>query len=262
MSSYKTILSDVSERHAHIVLNRPDVRNALNDEMISELKSVLSDIKSDNSIKTVSVTGAGSAFCSGADIGHMQKLQSNSYQENYQDSYNLAELFYALYQMPQPTIAIVNGPALAGGCGLATVCDFVIADPGAKFGYPEVKIGFVAAIVSGHLIRQVGERFARELLLSGRIIDAEQALEIGLINKICDKTEMHACKQKLINELHNNSQNAMKSTKELLAKFQYSPLEKDLHRLAEWNASVRKTEDFKEGISSFMEKRKPNWIIR
>jgi len=260
MSFDETIIVKFNDNHADIILNRPEVRNALNVQMVMELKRVLTELEKNSDIKTIALTGAGTVFCSGADINSMMKLQTNSFDENLTDSLNLGGLFSQLYHFPKPTIAIVNGPALAGGCGLATLCDFVLADSDAIFGYPEVRIGFVAAIVSSYLIRQVGERFARELLLTGRTVSAEYALKIGLINDIVTKTDMQNQKQKLINDIQKNSMNAMRLTKELLAHFKFNPSVEDVTDLADLNARVRETDDFKEGVKAFIEKRKPNWV--
>lgn len=259
MSDYKTIIIKKADNHADICLNRPDVRNALNTLMVNEIKNVFDTLVNDASIKTISLSGSEKAFCSGADIGHMKSLRSNSYDENLADSRNLAEMFSRIYHCPKPTIAIVEGPALAGGCGLASVCDFVFAGEKALFGYPEVKIGFVAAIVSGYLIRQVGERNARDLMLTGRIVNAADAKNMGLINKICDSSSLKKEATGLIQKLQQNSATAMKISKDILANFKGDKVSANLEYLAELNARIRETSAFMEGVNAFIEKRKPNW---
>lgn len=260
MSDYKTIIVRAENNHADIRLNRPDVRNALNTFMVNEIKSVFDKLEKDVSIKTIAISGSGKAFCSGADIGHMKSLRSNSFDENLADSRNLAEMFSRIYHCPKPTVAIVDGPALAGGCGLASVCDFVLASEKAIFGYPEVKIGFVAAIVSGYLIRQVGERNARDLMLTGRIISAEDAKRMGLINRVCDSSSLEKEATDLIQKLQQNSVAAMKISKDILANFKGHKISENLEYLAELNARIRETPEFMEGVNAFIEKRKPNWI--
>ncbi len=156
---------------------------------------------------------------------------------------------------------MVNGPAIAGGCGLATVCDFVFADKNAKFGYPEVKIGFIAAMVSVFLLRQIGERKTRQLLLSGKIISASEAVEFGLINRAGEWDEVVDEHRRLIHTLQNNSAQAIKATKSMIANFTYADVENELKRMASLNADFRKKDDFNEGISAFLEKRKPKWVI-
>ncbi len=260
MSDYRTIIVRVEDNHADIRLNRPEVRNALNTFMVNEIKSAFDALEKDASIKTITISGSGKAFCSGADIGHMKNLRSNSFDENLADSRNLAEMFSRIYHCPKPTVAVVDGPALAGGCGLASVCDFVLASEKAIFGYPEVKIGFVAAIVSGYLIRQIGERNARDLMLTGRIVSAQDAKNMGLINIVCDCSSLKKESTDLVQKLQQNSAMAMKISKEVLANFNGHKISEDLENLAELNAHIRETPEFKEGVNAFIEKRKPNWI--
>ena len=161
-----------------ITLNRPEKRNALNPELVAQLKDKLKEIKDDADVKVLIITGEGKSFCSGADLEYLNSIKDFSSIENEKDSESLAKLFLDIYNFPIPTVAAVNGAAIAGGCGLANVCDFIIADKNnAKFGYSEVKIGFVPAIVSIFLIKKIGEGKARQLLLTGDIVDADKAKE-------------------------------------------------------------------------------------
>ena len=259
--TYKTLLLEPEELHLTIRLNRPEKRNALNDTLVKELKDIIRKVSGEENIRSVTITGEGSAFCSGADLEYLKQIREYGSEKNLNDSLNLAELFYDIYSCPKPTIALVNGPAIAGGCGLATVCDFVFADKNAKFGYPEVKIGFIAAMVSVFLLRQIGERKTRQLLLSGKIISASEAVEFGLINRAGEWDEVIDEHRRLIHTLQNNSAQAIKATKSMIANFTYADVENELKRMASLNADFRKTDDFNEGISAFLEKRKPKWVI-
>lgn len=255
MKKYQYLLLRQDKTHLEITLNRAEKRNALNDGLVSELKEVFLDYKAQSKIKTVSLKGQGKAFCSGADLTHLKRMRSFNREENLRDSLSLAELYLQIYRYPKPTIAVVEGPALAGGSGLAAVCDFVLATSAATFGYPEVRIGFIAALVSAFLKRQTGERIARELLLTGKIISAEEAKKYGLVNGVYAVDSIAGAESELIQQLQKNSAFAMESTKKLFA----AQIEEEIHQLAELNAAFRESDDFLEGISSFIEKRKPKW---
>src|SRR5271163_106835 len=180
---YTTIQLAIDSGVATITLNRPEKRNAISYELIEDLLAALDEVASSPALVLI-LTGAGKAFCSGMDLDNLKELTRRSPEQNLKDSETMVSLFRSLYDFSKPTIAAVNGAAIAGGCGLATLCDFTLAVPEAKFGYTEVRIGFVPAIVSTFLLRQVGEKQARDLLLTGRIIGAEEAARMGLINEI------------------------------------------------------------------------------
>src|SRR5437016_7716303 len=180
---YSTLLLDISGAVATITLNRPDKRNAISATMMAELQTALDDIEKSHA-RVAILTGAGTAFCSGMDLEMLAAIATQSPSENQEDSRRMAKMFRRIWSFPKPMIAAVNGHALAGGCGIATLCDFTIAVPEAKFGYTEVKIGFLPAIVSVFLTRQIGEKKARDLLLTGRIIEAEEAKQFGLVSEI------------------------------------------------------------------------------
>src|SRR5215813_15352479 len=183
--TYSTIQLDYESSIATLTLNRPDKRNAISFELIDDLLRGVEEIERSRA-QVLILTGAGKAFCSGMDLENLRALTGRSPEQNRQDSETMARLFRTLYDFPKPTIAAVNGAAIAGGTGIATLCDFTLAVPEAKFGYTEVRIGFVPAIVSNFLVRQVGEKHARDLLLTGRIFGADEALRLGLINEIVD----------------------------------------------------------------------------
>lgn len=258
----KTVLLKRDKGVLSITLNRPNKKNALNDQLISDLKRAFNFAKDNDLINTVVLSGAGDSFCSGADLSYLISLRGNNYKDNFNDSKSLSELFLLIFKFPKPVIAKVIGAALAGGCGLASVCDFVIADEKSRFGYPEVKVGFVAAIVSVFLIKQIGERKARELLLTGRILSGKEAYDFGLINRAVPNNKIDEAVKSLTKELNFNSPKAMEVTKEIFSSFQYLKNDNEIDRLAKINAKFRQTEDFSEGINAFLEKRKPNWVTK
>jgi methylglutaconyl-CoA hydratase len=237
-----------------IKLNRPEKHNALHPDLVKELKEKLNAAEQDKSVRIVIITGEGKSFCAGADLSYLNDLRDYSSLENEEDSASLAGLFLKIYNFPKPTIAAVNGAAIAGGCGLASVCDIIVADrQHAKFGYSEVKIGFIPAIVSIFLIRKIGEGRARQLLLTGEIIDAEKAFQMGLANYVSDN--VHGFSADLANELIKNSDFSMQFTKKMISNISLLPVEKAVEYCIELNAISRTSEDFKNGLLSFLNKK-------
>jgi methylglutaconyl-CoA hydratase len=255
---YKTIHLARDASVATITLNRPDKRNAISYELIEELLAALDEVAKSSALVLI-LTGAGKAFCSGMDLENLKALAGRSPEQSLKDSEIMARLFRSLYDFRRPTIAAVNGPAIAGGCGLATLCDFTLAVPDAKFGYTEVRIGFVPAIVSTFLLRQVGEKHARDLLLTGRIVGAEEAHRIGLVNEIVSAEKLIERARELASQLMENSPASLVSTKRLLSAHARAQLDAQIESAVRENAAIRATSDFREGISSFLEKRKPHW---
>jgi methylglutaconyl-CoA hydratase len=256
--AYTTIQLAIDSGVATVTLNRPDRRNAISYELIEDLLAALGEIAK-SSAQILILTGAGKAFCSGMDLENLKALSGRSPEQSLQDSETMARLFRSLYDFPKPTIAAVNGAAIAGGCGLATLCDFTLAVPEAKFGYTEVRIGFVPAIVSTFLLRQIGEKHARDLLLTGRIIDADEAYRMGLINEVVAADKVMPRARELAGQLMENSPASLTSTKRLLSDHARHELDAQIQAAVRENAAIRSTHDFKEGISSFLEKRKPQW---
>jgi methylglutaconyl-CoA hydratase len=256
--NYRTIQLGSEAQVATITLNRPDKRNAISYELIDELLAALGEIAGSSALVLI-LTGAGKAFCSGMDLENLKELLGRSPEQNLKDSETMARLFRSLYDFPKPTIAAVNGAALAGGCGLATLCDFTLAVPEAKFGYTEARIGFVPAIVSTFLLRQVGEKHARNLLLTGRIISTDEAYRLGMVNEIVAAERLLDRARELAAQLIENSPVSLASTKRLLSELARRDLDAQLELAIKENAAVRATHDFREGISSFLEKRKPRW---
>jgi len=243
---------------AIITLNRPEKRNAISFQLVEELLAALDEIERSTSA-TVIMTGAGKAFCAGMDLDELKTLTGRTHEENLKDSARMAKLFRRLYDFPLPTIAAVNGAAIAGGTGLATMCDFTLAVPEAKFGYTEVRIGFVPAIVSSILVWQVGHKIARDLLLTGRIFGAAEAHRFGLVNEIVAPEVLITRARELAGQLAENSPSSLRSTKSLINGFIGEQLDRQISEAIEENARIRTTADFREGVSSFLEKRKPVW---
>ena len=242
-----------------ITLNRPEKRNALNAVMIEELQHALEAAADDAPCGVVLLTGAGNAFCAGMDLAYLEELNDKTPEEHRADTEQIARLLRTLYDLPKPTIAAVNGAAVAGGMGLATVCDFTLAVPEAKFGYTEVRIGFIPAIVSVFLREQIGDKRARDLLLTGRIIEARKASELGLVTRVVPANELMPEARALAAELLRNSPQAMWATKRLLSDHTRARLDSEIEAAIAANVEARATEDFKEGLRAFLEKRKPRW---
>jgi methylglutaconyl-CoA hydratase len=256
--NYKTIQLSYDSGVATITLNRPDKRNAISFELIDDLLRALEEVETSEAIVLI-LTGAGKAFCSGMDLENLNTLIGRSPVQNLKDSETMVRLFRSLYEFPKVTIAAVNGAAIAGGTGLALLCDFTLAVPEAKFGYTEVRIGFVPAIVSTFLLRQVSEKQARDLLLTGRIFGAEEAARMGLISKIVAPENLIARSRELAALLIENSPASLRATKKLLTDHGRAELDAQIDDAVRENAAIRTTADFREGIASFLEKRKPVW---
>jgi methylglutaconyl-CoA hydratase len=258
---YSTLLLEFSGEVARITLNRPDKRNAINPQMMCDLQTALDTIEKSHS-RVVILTGAGKCFCAGMDLDMLQTISKQSPAENQEDSRRIAKLLRRIWSFPRPLIAAVNGAAYAGGCGIATLCDFTLAVPEAKFGYTEVKIGFLPAIVSVFLTRQIGEKRSRDLLLTGRIIDAAQAKDYGLVTDVVPTDSLMDHANALADELMAASPSSLTRAKHLLTSSAAAGIDHDLERAILENARIRCTQDFKEGVASFLEKRKPIWRER
>jgi len=255
---YQTLLLDIAGDVATITLNRPEKRNAISAKMICELQTALDEIEKSHARVGV-LTAAGKAFCAGMDLEMLAAIAEHSPAENQEDSRRMAKMFRRIWSFSKPLIAAVNGAALAGGCAIATLCDFTLAVPDSKFGYTEVKIGFLPAIVSAFLTRQIGEKRSRDLLLTGRLVSAAEAKEIGLINEIVAAENLMNRTHELALDLIAASPSSLMRAKRLLTSAAAPSLDADLERAVMENARIRCTPDFKEGLASFLEKRKPVW---
>jgi methylglutaconyl-CoA hydratase len=254
------VIYSTMERVCYITLNRPEKRNALSRELVTDLKEAFARAEGDATVKVIVLKANGESFCAGADLAYLQQLQKFSFEENIADSNHLKELFLQIYQLKKVVVAQVQGHALAGGCGLATVCDFVLAVPEAKFGYTEVKIGFIPAIVLVFLIRKIGEQRAKQLLLSGEMVQDNEAIRMGLANRIVSKDKLETTVLDFVQQLiKNNSAQSMQLTKQMISEVQSMSLSQALDYAAEMNAKARASEDCKNGIAAFLEKREIKW---
>jgi len=257
---FKYILYANTNRKAIITLNRPDKRNAFNFELVAELKLAFEQANNDDAIKVIILKANGKVFSAGADLQYIEQLQKNTFEENLADSNHLKELFELIYSLPKLVIVQIEGHAIAGGCGLATVCDFSFVVPEAKFGYTEVKIGFIPAIVKVFLLRKIGEGKARELLLTGKLIEAAEAKEYGLINFIENKDVITTAVEKFADKIINDvSAQSIALTKQMIAEVQSMDLGQGLNYAAKMNAQARATDDCAKGIGAFLNKQKINW---
>lgn len=254
MSEYQKILFAVDNGIARVTLNRPDKRNALNDEVIDELRDAMRRTSADENVRVVLLTGAGKDFCSGADLAALQKISQATVMENISDARNFAELFVAMRRHPRPIIAAVRGRALAGGCGLSTACDLILAETSAQFGYPEVNIGFIPAMVMAVLRRSVSEKRAFELITRGEIISSQTALEIGLINRVFADEAFEEEVDNYVKQLAAKSASAVSLSKNLLYHMDAQSFESALEAGVQLNAITRMTEDCRRGVERFLKK--------
>lgn len=258
MSRFNDIAVQSANGVKTITLNRPEKRNALTRGLIDELTTALHEAECCD-CGVVILTGAGQAFCAGLDVEH---LESGAPELPRQDSENMAHVLRTLYEFPKPVIAAVNGAAIAVGMSLATIPDFTLAAPEAKFGYNEVRVGFVPAIEASFLLRQVGEKRTRELLLTGRLLKAQEALQLGLVTHIVAAPELMQSAQALACGLLHNSPQAMQATKTLLAKHARRRLDDEIEDAIVANAEQGATADFVEGVRAFKQHRKAEWPSR
>lgn len=254
MPEYQKILYSVEQAVARITLNRPDKRNALDDQIINEMKHALDEAARDASVRVVVVSGAGKDFCSGADLAALRRISEASVTENVADARNFAEMFVAMRRHPRPIIATVRGRALAGGCGVATACDLILASESAQFGYPEVNIGFIPAMVMVILRRNLSEKRAFELITRGEVMGAGAALQIGLINRVFADDEFDAQVETYVNQLAAKSASAVSLAKNLLYHMDAMSFESALEAGVQLNAITRMTEDCKRGVERFLKR--------
>ncbi len=237
-----------------VTLNRPDKRNALNDELIAALKDALREADADESLRAIVIRGSGKDFCSGADLSALQRIATASYEDNIEDARSLAELFALIRSVRVTVIAAVHGRALAGGCGLALGCDLVVAGESARFGFPEVKIGFVPAMVAAILRRNLGEKKSFELLTQGFEFTAAEALQFGLINRIVPDDELAAAVMDFANVYTKVSGSAVAMTKRLLYDIDADTYQTAIEKGVTVNATARMTDDCQKGIAKFLQK--------
>jgi methylglutaconyl-CoA hydratase len=254
MPEYRKILYSIEQATARITLNRPDKRNALDDDIVAEVKDALRAAASDQSVRAVVISGAGKDFCSGADLAALRRISEATVMENVVNARSLGELFVEMRRHPRPVIAAVRGRALAGGCGLATACDIVLAAESAQFGYPEVNIGFIPAMVMAILRRSVSEKLAFELITRGEIIGSRDAARIGLVNRVFSDDEFDDEVTKYVGEMAAKSASALSLAKNLLYHMDAMAFETAIEAGVQLNAITRMTEDCKRGVERFLKK--------
>jgi methylglutaconyl-CoA hydratase len=262
MMSTDLVLYEHRSPAAVITLNRADRRNALSRPLIDGLQRAFEQARADAAVRCVILTGAGTVFCAGMDLAELQDSLDRPAEPSpvWEDSLRLARLFDLIYTLPKPTVAAVNGPAVAGGAGLVTVCDLALAAPEARFGYPEVRRGLVAAMVMPHLMRHVGERAARYLLLTGELLSAEEAGSCGLINRVVPAAELMAQAQRWARSLAEGGPEALAGTKALLHQFSHQSL--SLEEAAKASAAPRLTPECQQGLRAFFAKQPAPWVPR
>src|ERR1700743_1738375 len=258
MSGFHHLLINDDNDVRTITMNRPEKRNALCPLLMQEISQALAEAE-DSDCRVVILTGAGAAFCAGLDMEHLSTLHATTEEEGRLDSENMAHVLRNLYEFPKPVIAAVNGPAIGGGMGLAMLADFTLAIPEAKFGFTEVKLGYVPAIVASFLLRQVGEKVTRELLLSGRLIRAQEAYHLHVVTQIVSADELMQTARAHAQGLLQNSPSAMMQVKQLLAMHSRRRLAEEIEDAIEVNAHQRSAEDFRKGVQAFLQHRKPEW---
>lgn len=254
------VITDIRDRVGYIYLNRIEKKNAFNPEMISAMIAALNEFRHQDEVKVVVFASKSDVFCAGADLEYLKQIQQNNFEENLKDSMHVKDLFHHIYTYPKITISMIEGHAIAGGAGIATACDFCFMVPEAKLGYTEVKIGFVPAIVSVFLVKKIGEAKARNLLLTGRLIDGAEAKEMGIASAILSKEtieiETHLYAKNLAD---TTSLESIRYTKELLLHIHHLDIYTAMNLAAESNARMRETRDFQKGIQAFLSKEKLEW---
>jgi methylglutaconyl-CoA hydratase len=251
---YRKILYEMRDGVVRITLNRPDKRNALDGELVGELKAAFGASAADDTCRVVLLTGAGTDFCSGADLASLGKTAQNSVLDNMDDARSTADLFLTMRNHPRPIIAAVQGRALAGGCGIATACDIILAAQSAQFGYPEVNIGFVPAMVMAILRRSVSEKAAFELVVTGETVSATRAHDLGLVHRVFADEKFSAEMEGYVAKLAAKSASAMMLSKRLLYNMDSMSFEAALQAGVEINAIARQTEDCRRGVERFLKK--------
>jgi len=254
--STKPVLSSIDDAIARITLNRPEKRNALNDQLFGALKEALVASAANEGAMVIVISGSGTDFCSGADLAALEKISQSTAAANASDARALLELFVLIRSLPIPVVAAVHGRALAGGCGLATSCDIVLASENAQFGYPEVKIGFVPAMVTAILRRNVSEKLAFELLTRGDTIGAREALRIGLINRVFPDDTFADEVTEYLKAFSSSSRSAVSLTKTLLYQVDGMSFLEAIETGADVNVIARMTEDCQKGIARFLSRQK------
>lgn len=250
----KNILYKVEDHVAEILLNRPEKMNSLDQDLIESLTRIINDFSENPEVKVIVITGAGGNFCSGLYLDYLKEISEYDILQNKQDSRKFRDMLLSIYNCSKPVVAKVQGYCLAGGCGIASACDIIVADDTAKFGYTETKIGFIPAIVMLFLLKRVTETVAKDLLLTARIIDSEEAKIMGLVNFKVNSSEIDNKVKELVGILKKNSPSSLKLTKEMFSNISGMAFDKALEYACDLNAITRMTPDCRKGVRDFLEK--------
>jgi methylglutaconyl-CoA hydratase len=256
------VISQISnEGNATVTLNRPEVHNAFDPEMVEALIATLDRLEADPHVRAVVLRGAGKNFCAGADIEHMRKSAGFSHEQNFEIARRSARMFHALYKLGKPTVACVRGAVRGGGCGLIAACDIAIASRRATFRLSEVKLGVIPAMISPYVISAIGERMAHRYMLSGEAFDATEARRIGLVHEAVEEDELETSVAAMLVHLGSSGPHAVSAIKQLIPLSAHAPIGVDIiDETARRIAAVRATPEAQEGLSAFLEKRKPSWL--
>ena len=257
---YETILVDIDGRVASVTLNRPEVHNAFNNILINDLTDAFTKLKAEEDIRVIILTGNGKSFCAGADLNWMKSVVDYSYEQNYKESLELAELMYLIHTHPKPVIARVNGSAIGGGVGLMSVCDILIANENAVFGLSEVKLGLVPSAISPFVMGRIGQSYARELFITGERISAKRAEEIRLVNRAVSPEDLDMEVNRKVDLILKSGPEAVRNVKEMIYKITQIKFPEITTYTAELIANLRLSKEAQEGMNAFLEKRKPKWV--
>ena len=249
-------------RVARVTLYRPDVRNAFNDQMLEDLLEVFASIRHDPEIRLAVLTGEGKSFCAGADLHWMKRVVNYTYEENYEDSLNLARMLREIYACPKPVIGRINGPAIGGGTGMVAVCDIAIASEDAVFAFTETKLGLTPATISPYLLKRVGERNLHEYFLTGERFSASRAAEIGLVNAVVPVDELDVAVDAKVEMIMTGGPEALAVSKELIREISERSLDENGPYTADVIARLRVSDEGQEGMNAFLNKKKPRWAER
>jgi methylglutaconyl-CoA hydratase len=255
-----TISYEVEDSVARVTFNRPEIHNAFNATVITELTGVLTEIGKSTEIRAVVLTGSGKSFCAGADLNWMRAVVHQSFEENLAEATALADLFYLIYTLRQPVIARVNGAAIGGGTGFVAVCDLAVAAHSARFSFSEVKIGVVPACIGPYVIRKIGEGRARELFITGERLEASRALQVGLVNQVVDDEELDTAVEEYLHAIRSSGPEAVATAKRLIGEVPLMTPEEFRPYTAEMIARLRMSAEGQEGMDAFLTKRAPSWV--